>query len=98
MHLGKKIWLPSHVTKRSPTRTSTLQAHSCKITQSTGMATQMQLKGFFWQEIAWPPGLLERKNNKVESFLTLFFMSTLTWITEKELDQVLENKGEKFCW
>ena len=62
------------------------------------MATQMKLKGFFWQEIAWPPGLLERKNNKVESFLTLFFMSTLTWITEKELEQVLENKGEKFCW
>ena len=62
------------------------------------MATQMQLKGFFGQEIAWPPRLLERKNNKVESFFTLFFMSTLMWITEKELEQVLENKEEKFCW
>ena len=37
------------------------------------MSTQMQLKGFFWQEIAWPPGLLERKNNKVESFFDVIF-------------------------
>ena len=89
MRLGKKIWLPRRVTICSPTRTSAPQAHSCKITQSTSIATQMQLKGFFWQEITWPPRLLKRKNNKVESFLTLFFMSTLTWITEKELEQVL---------
>ena len=47
------------------------------------MATQMQRK-----KIAWPPGLLERKknnNNKVVSFLVLFLMFTLTWITQKEL-------------
>ena len=25
-------------------------------------------------------------------------MSTLMWITEKDLEQVLENKEEKFCW
>ena len=24
-------------------------------------------------------------------------MFTLTWITEKELEQVIENKGDKFC-
>ena len=57
------------------------------------MATQMQRK-----EIAWPPGLLERKNNnKVVSFSTLFFMFTLTWITEKELERVTENKRDEFC-
>ena len=28
------------------------------------MATQMQVKVFVWQEIAWPPGLLERKSLK----------------------------------
>ena len=57
------------------------------------MATQMQRK-----EIAWPPGLLERKNNnKVVSFSTLFLMFTLTWITEKELERVIENKREEFC-
>ena len=53
----------------------------------------------FWREIAWPPGLLERKNNnKVESFSTLFLMSTLTWITEKEIELVIKNKGDEFRW
>ena len=57
------------------------------------MATQMQRK-----EIAWPPGLLERKNNnKVVSFSTLFLMFTLAWITEKELERVTENKRDEFC-
>ena len=53
------------------------------------MATQMQL--------IWPPGLLERKNNnKVVSFSALFFMFTLTWITGKGLERVIENKGDEF--
>ena len=56
------------------------------------MATQMLRK-----EIAWPPGLLERKNNKVVSFSTLFLMFTLMWITEKELERVIENKRDEFC-
>ena len=39
---------------------------------------------------------LERKNNnKVVSFSALF-MFTLTWITEKELERVIENKGDEF--
>ena len=43
------------------------------------------------------PGLLGRKNNnKVVSFSALFFMFTLTWRTEKELERVIENKGDKF--
>ena len=58
------------------------------------MATQMQRK-----KIARPPGGFERKknnNNKVVSFLTLFFMFTPTWITEKERERVTENKGDEF--
>ena len=56
------------------------------------------IQGFIWKEIAWPPGLLERKNNnKVVSFSTLFLMFTLTWITEKELERVIENKRDEFC-
>ena len=71
-------------------RPSAPQAYQCKIIQSTGTATQMQRK-----EIAWPP---ERKNNnKVVSFSTLFLMFTLTWITEKELKRVIENKRDEFC-
>ena len=30
------------------------------------------------------------------SFSALFFMFTRTWITEKEPEQVIENKGEEF--
>ena len=66
-----------------------------KMTQSTGMATQMQRK-----KIAWPPRLLERKNKQQQSrvFLTLFLMLRLTWTTEKELGRriSLEEKHENF--
>ena len=52
---------------------------------------------FYWKDITWPPGLLQRKNNnKVVSFSVLFFMFTLTWTTEKELERVIENKGDEF--
>ena len=67
-------------------RPSAPQIYQCKIMQSTGNPNATQ--GFIWKEVAWPPGLLER--NKVVSFAALFFMFTLTWITEKE--RVIENK------
>ena len=40
----------------------------------------------------------KKKNNKrLVSFSALFFMFTLTWMTaEKELERVIENKGDKF--
>ena len=48
--------------------------------------------------MACPPGLLKRKNNnKVVSFSTLFFIFTLTWLTEKELERVTGNKRDEFC-
>ena len=40
---------------------------------------------------AWTFG--GKKNNKLVSLSTLFFMFTLTWIIEKELERVTENKG-----
>ena len=52
-------------------------------------------RGFFWREIARPPGLLERK--KLQKSLVCF-MSTLTWIIEKELEKVIKNKGDEFRW
>ena len=53
----------------------------------------MQLNVLF---TTWSRALLERKNNdKVVSFSALFFMFALTWITEKELERVIENKGEE---
>ena len=39
----------------------------------------------------------KKPNNKVVSFSTLFFMFILTWITEKELERVIENKRDEFC-
>ena len=63
------------------------------------MVTQMQLKVLFGRTIAWPPGLLERereREKKVVPFLTLFLMFTRTWITETELERMIENKGDEF--
>ena len=31
------------------------------------------------------------------SFSTLFLKFTLAWITEKELERVIENKRDEFC-
>ena len=39
----------------------------------------------------------KKNNNKVVSFSTLFFMLKLTWITEKELERMIENKRDEFC-
>ena len=50
------------------------------------MATQMQLKALF----------RKKKQHKVVSFSTLFLMFTLTWITDKELKRVIENKRDEF--
>ena len=35
------------------------------------------------------------RKKKVVSFSALFFMSTLTWITKKELERVTENSLEE---
>ena len=56
------------------------------------MATQMQRK-----KNGLAARTFRKKNNKVVSFSTLFFMFTLTWITEKELERVIENKRDEFC-
>ena len=37
------------------------------------------------------------REKKVVSFWALFFMFTITCITERELKLVIENKGDEFC-
>ena len=54
------------------------------------MVTQMHLQVLFERKSQGRPD-----NNKVVSFLALFFVFTLTWITEKELERVIENKGRQ---
>ena len=46
--------------------------------------------------MATPTFRKEKNNNKVVSFSALFFMFSLTCITEKELERVIENKGDEF--
>ena len=36
------------------------------------------------------------RKKKVVYFSKFFFTCTLTWITEKELERVIENKGDEF--
>ena len=55
------------------------------------MATQMKLKVLFGGKSHFRPD-----NNKVVSFSALFFVFTLTWITEEELERVIEKKGDEF--
>jgi len=55
------------------------------------MATQMKLKVLFGGKSHGRPD-----NNKVVSFSALFFVFTLTWITEEELERVIEKKGDEF--
>ena len=56
------------------------------------MGTQMQLR-FYLEGNHMATRTLRKK--KVVSFSALFFMCTLTWITEKELERVIENSLEE---
>ena len=38
----------------------------------------------------------KKKQQQSRVFFGVFFMLTLTWITEKELELVIENKGDEF--
>ena len=38
----------------------------------------------------------KKKQQRSRVFFGVIFMFTLTWITEKELERVIENKGDKF--
>ena len=55
-------------------------------------------QGFIWNEITWPPGLLEKKTTTTKSCLfgVIFYVYTITWTTDKELERVFENKGDEF--
>ena len=59
---------------------------------------QSATQGFIRKEIAWPPGLLERKNNKSRVFFDVIFdVYTHVNNRETELERVTENKREEFC-
>ena len=60
------------------------------------MATQIQLKVLFGRKHLAARPFRGKNSNKVVSFSALFFMFTLTWITEKELERVIENKRDEY--
>ena len=60
------------------------------------MVTQMQLN-LFRGKSHGRPGFKKEKKTATSCLLRRdFFMFTLTWITEKELERVIENKGDEF--
>ena len=88
----------NHVTVHCPIDRPSFapQAHQYNVTQSTGMATQMQRK-----KIACPPELLVIKTTTTTTksrLSTLFLIFTLMRITEKELGRriSLEEKHKNF--
>ena len=42
------------------------------------------------------PTFRKKKQQQSRVFFGVIFMFTLTWITEKELERVIENKGDEF--
>ena len=79
-------------TDRPPYRPSALQAYQCKITPSTGLATQMQLKVLFGRKSHGCPGFWKEKNKSHVFFDVIFDVYT----NRKELERVIENKGDEF--
>ena len=71
----------SHVTVRSPAvaRSPVVRTTGTPIWNNSinRYGNPNAIQGFIWKEIAWPTGLLERKNNnKVESFDVIFYVYT----------------------
>ena len=76
------------------TRSSTPQAYQCKITQATGIATQIQ-HGVFWRKIAWPPGLFRgRKTTKSQVRLN-FKVFTDVVNRDRERAKALDRKQRR---
>ena len=62
------------------------------------MANQKQLEVFLVGNPRATRTFTEKKLQQSRVFSTLFLMSSLTWITEKELGRVNKNKGGEFRW
>ena len=61
------------------------------------MITQMQLNVLFRGKSNGRPDFQKKKITTKSCLLRrYFFMFALTWITEKELERVIENKGDEF--
>ena len=59
------------------------------------MANQMQREGFLAGNPKATRTFTEKKQQS-RVLSTLFLMSSLTWITQKDLERVIKNKGDEF--
>ena len=103
--IAKETWQSTHLRKfgnhltehraseQASYRSAAPQVYQCERIQTIGMASQMH-KRFYLEGNHMAARTFRKK--KVVSFSALFFMFTLTWITEKELERVIENKGDEF--
>ena len=80
-------------------RPSAPQAYQCKIIQLTPQDTwhHRQREVFLAGNRRATRICREKKQQQSQVFFDLFLLSTLMWITEKELELVIKNKGDKFC-
>ena len=70
------------------------ETRECKITQSTGMATQMQFKTRFQcisKKITWPPGTFRKATKQSRVFFAVIFYV----YTNVDNRKVIENKGAR---
>ena len=56
------------------------------------MATEVQLKVLFGKKSHGRPDFYKEKTTTKSCLFRRFFMFTLTWITEKELERVIEKR------
>ena len=79
-------------TARATDRPSPPQAHQYKITQSTGLATQIQQ-----EKIAWPPGLLERKKKQSRVFFNVI-LDVYTHVDNRERARKTKVLAARWKW
>ena len=60
------------------------------------MATQMRLKVYLEGKHTAARTFRKKKQQQSRGLFRHYFLFTLTWITEKELERVIENKGDEF--
>ena len=71
------------------------KAYQCKITQSKGIATHMRLEVFSVENRIATRTFREKTTITVSSlFFDLILISTVAWITEKELERETKSKGD----
>ena len=63
-------------------RPSAPQIYQCKIMQSTGNPNATL--GFIWKEVAWPPGLLERKKQQQSRVFCSVIFYVYTHVDNRE--------------